>query len=389
DSLQAVVPPGKVQKDPETPPAAELASRADHELRMVSEAAARDPNKTLCGRCLREVQIGEAVMKTKSRSPKYICKTCNKVGSTLSRRLHGWPLPCWNSLSSTEQSQFWRSVCEQHDSAHGTLQYEKIKGLLTDVFERKVRSVTSHACTGPFLPLSVWESRGYELEPIRAKAESREDDLFGTVYRVATLETGVKHEEEDVRSIIQKAERHVRKRKAEQSAGPEACSDDGDSPKAAAPCKEDEFHDWESISSDEPTGKDAPREPKSAAKKAAKAKPKAKATPEQRAFQRQAQKTVQDLERLQKEAAKLVAKSAVPIPTLQGAAEAAKCCLQDAQAVLKGKSTSLSFQKKDVQKIKKDLDSALQEQKNLCKALKAMGAGGLHALAAAAAKAAE
>ena len=219
DSLQAVVPPGKVQKDLETPPAAEPASRADHELRMVSEAAARDPNKTLCGRCLREVQIGEAVMKTKSRSPKYICKTCNKVGSTLSRRLHGWPLPCWNSLSSTEQSQFWRSVCEQHDSAHGTLQYEKIKGLLTDVFERKVRSVTSHACTGPFLPLSVWESRGYDLEPIRAKAESREDDLFGTVYRVATLETGVKHEEEDVRSIIQKAERHVRKRKAEQSAG--------------------------------------------------------------------------------------------------------------------------------------------------------------------------
>ena len=92
---------------------------------------------------------------------------------------------------------------------------------------------------------------------------------------------------------------------------------------------------------------------------------------------------------MQKEAAKLVAKSAVPIPTLQGAAEAAKCCLQDAQAVLKGKSTSLSFQKKDVQKIKKDLDSALQEQKNLSKALKAMGAGGLHALAAAAAKAAE
>ena len=60
-----------------------------------------------------------------------------------------------------------------------------------------------------FFQLSVWASKGYNTDPIEAKAEKRKSDLFGYVYRVNVLSINYSHIEEECRQRVVQATRKM------------------------------------------------------------------------------------------------------------------------------------------------------------------------------------
>ena len=77
-----------------------------------------------------------------------------------------------------------------------------------EVHSRKVK------VSGKFLPLSVYERQGYDVQKIKEKGEMQKSDIFGEVFRVPTLEVSHAHVEEEVRTRMLQATRSLGKRKA-------------------------------------------------------------------------------------------------------------------------------------------------------------------------------
>eukprot|EP00435_Cladocopium_sp_Y103_P012695 s2438_g3.t1 len=135
---------------------------------------------------------------------------------------------------------------------HGKLEWSQLKGLLQDrLVEQEVHKQTV-SVKGKFLPIDVWQKKGYNTDSILQHAEKQKSDMFGYVYRVPVLQ--IKHEKitEEIRQRILEAERKVgAKRKQSQQEAEEEDQVD----------LEVDAKDWDSISSDDdgPKGKSRAR----------------------------------------------------------------------------------------------------------------------------------
>ena len=87
------------------------------------------------------------------------------------------------------------------------MNWRKIQGALVDTCCESEVHRQETAIKGKFLPLSVWASKGYDIEPIEAKGEWQPSDLFGKVYKVPVLQTNIKHIQEEIRTRILQATR--------------------------------------------------------------------------------------------------------------------------------------------------------------------------------------
>ena len=129
---------------------------------------------------------------------------------------------------------------------------------------------------GKFLPLSVYEKKGFNTKVIEETAEKQKSDMFGYVYRVPILE--VKHSkiEEEVRTRLLEAERRIGKRKATKKAAKEDESDE-----------EIDVKEWQSIDS---SSDDEGRKHKGKSRGGAKAKAASKKSKVSKEEQAQAKK---------------------------------------------------------------------------------------------------
>lgn len=107
---------------------------------------------------------------------KDICSKCNTKRALLSRMFGKWPIQSFNKLEKEEQLEFW-----QDDGMGAT-------GILVDL----TKSITKHRVQvrtdmmgGKYLPLTVYESMGYNTRDIEKNCvDAEEHPVLGTTYRV-------------------------------------------------------------------------------------------------------------------------------------------------------------------------------------------------------------
>lgn len=82
----------------------------------------------------------------------------------------------FKDLSVEQTTEFFQKAGKM-DSHHGSLDRSKVKGLLVD----KLKEVEVHRqkvkVSGKFLPLSVYQTKGYDVKVIEETAEWQKSDM--------------------------------------------------------------------------------------------------------------------------------------------------------------------------------------------------------------------
>ncbi|CAL1131523.1 unnamed protein product [Cladocopium goreaui] len=138
------------------------------------------------------------------------CKTCHNVTSMLYKCINMQTVG-FKDIPPAQAADFFQKagqLCEKYGS--------HVKGLLQDKLVEQEMLKQTVAVHGKFLPLSVWEQKGFDTERIKQNAEKQRSDIFDWVYRVPILEISHEKVTEKVRQRLLQAERKVGKRKASQ-----------------------------------------------------------------------------------------------------------------------------------------------------------------------------
>ena len=164
-------------------------------------------SQPLCAKCKYPVDPFRAVHKNKSKA-RYICKGCNNISTMLTRRLQ-WPLDQYKDLSASEQVEFWRN-CKQTASDDECFQYGKIRGcVISSLTVNKIHQEEAKV-TEEFLPLSVWESRGFPAAVIQAKGKTEVNPVLGLCYSCPLKTISRSSIRQQVEAVIRKAEQKLK-----------------------------------------------------------------------------------------------------------------------------------------------------------------------------------
>ena len=129
-----------------------------------------------CLKCGLEKAISDMIKKNK----KFICKPCNCAASMLSKAIEGgFDGKTFLNLPPEDQQEFWRNAAGAS------------KRDLVAQYDSQLRAIKtqtrSEAEVGDFLPLSVWESRGFDVERIKQltpKEDRKDHPILGETFRV-------------------------------------------------------------------------------------------------------------------------------------------------------------------------------------------------------------
>lgn len=165
-----------------------------------------------CSKCKMPVTatpVGRVTGKTSGT--KLTCRQCHNTVTMLYKR---WDMTkiSFRDLSDKEQTDFFLKA-KQLTASGDKLTVGKIQALLIRKMTEIERQTQETAVKGKYLPLSVWEKKGFDIVAIEQRAERQPSDLFGFVYRVPILELNFSHVEESVRESIMSAQRKVAPKK--------------------------------------------------------------------------------------------------------------------------------------------------------------------------------
>ena len=124
---------------------------------------------------MREEELLCAKCKLPSDRKLYCLKCCNKT-SQASKVFGTWPIDCFKRLTEEQQIEFWRGSGNSQQS---------IMGALTKIVTDSNVKEQSDMKRGKYLPLSVYEKEGYDVNRIQLWcADKEEHPILGTCYRV-------------------------------------------------------------------------------------------------------------------------------------------------------------------------------------------------------------
>ena len=107
--------------------------------------------------------------------------------STLRREFGKWPISQFSAMSIEEKQAFMGDIADKNLS--------QIRAILETKFRKLSQHGTYYDHNGEFLPLSVWEKRGYDPEAIKTltpNSDKRVHPILGDTYRVVLIKTGQK-----------------------------------------------------------------------------------------------------------------------------------------------------------------------------------------------------
>ena len=132
----------------------------------------------ICTKCKLERQV-------EGSGPWSVCKRCNCKRSTLSQLFGYWPVDLFTALPEQQQIAFWRAETKNRFDIQNALVKEVV-----DQREEEQRTSVG----GTYLPLDVWEQRGFDVAKIKAQCKDTEEHpILGTTYNV-NLKTVTKDE---------------------------------------------------------------------------------------------------------------------------------------------------------------------------------------------------
>ena len=151
----------------------------------VSALSAEDM-RPLCMKCKWPTDIMNSICKHKASATahaKFICRVCNNCQTMLNRNLKLDGSLSMNTWTPEKQIEFWRKANKSADST-GRLQYSAIRGFLKDSLISQELEETSKQVSSEFLPLSVWETKGYDITLIAKYDQKEWNPACGWVYAV-------------------------------------------------------------------------------------------------------------------------------------------------------------------------------------------------------------
>ena len=145
------------------------------ELDAAAEFRAPTVKGPRCGKCNLHCSKGKLMGKNRSA---FICKNCNTTISTLRRIYGNWPPLNFQELNVDLKQQFYQRC--KDTSGQTCLK------MLADDYQKisKTESVGTEK-GGSYLPLSVYEKQGYDVERIHKHCKDKmEHPVLGTVYKL-------------------------------------------------------------------------------------------------------------------------------------------------------------------------------------------------------------
>ena len=208
-------PPGpKVRTNHEGQVAAGL--KLDVLAAGVPENVIDSPKRLKCGS---EVDAFKTALKNKRAAapPQFICRICNNV-STMNSRYIG-KFDHFDAMTSEEQKDFYLECQELAEkSPNGRLQWSAVKQLLMNHLVKSVSRKRSIRLTGEYLPLSVWEKRGFNPLTILEKGVYLPHPVLGDTYRVDLLSVDEEKVWAEMKDSVNSAMHRMRKRKSSEGA---------------------------------------------------------------------------------------------------------------------------------------------------------------------------
>ena len=149
------------------------------------------PLEVFCGTCGTTVEMERARCRSKHKQT-WVCKRCEVKLVTLRRTFGTWPVPGFTKITKEDQQAFYRD-CRDASSLKRELSQR------FQIYEETERQYYVNG--GKFLPLSVWDEKGYNVADIEEKSlpeDIRVDPIMGLTYRVKIMEMGQKGEKRHV-----------------------------------------------------------------------------------------------------------------------------------------------------------------------------------------------
>ena len=148
-----------------------------------------DPVETVfCNWCHLPVEKGKFRLTSKSQE-KYKCHRCSSTFAKCHNAKGMWPTAEFKEFEDQEQIDFYREAGELSKSSD-------VVKLMTFTLNKYQKKEFSWANGGQYLPLSVWETQGFDGDRIKRTStpeDIQENAQAGTCYRVrlfSTIETG-------------------------------------------------------------------------------------------------------------------------------------------------------------------------------------------------------
>ena len=157
----------------------EAAAEQDKTVVSAEEA----PKELACAKCKGKGKQEDMIERGSFRPGlRYICKACHAVVAQCQRK--GLQL---GSLLNTELALvnfFSEAALERKNAEEGRLNFQRIRTLLKKSMVEEVRHTYKDAQKGEYLPLSVYELRGFDTAAIEASCPCEIHPVLGATYKL-------------------------------------------------------------------------------------------------------------------------------------------------------------------------------------------------------------
>ena len=195
----------------------------------------------MCKKCQLPVDISMCVQKNKGEQKSMmICRGCNATTTMLSRHLGSWPISPYMALPQEAQVAFFQK-CSQAATQHGRLQYQNLRGHLSAVLVEREIETTKVKFTSKELPLTVWLTKGYTEDQVKA-GESSTHPTLGEVWSFPLKEKSKEFAVQRVEESLCRFEADARKKKQTATIQVKGVAKPLEAPSQSVP--EEEGMDW-------------------------------------------------------------------------------------------------------------------------------------------------
>ena len=195
----------------EEPPAAKEPAGPRVKLGDVGQSdalvASLDSVAELCTKCGRETDILKCRVKTKSSGCcTVICNDCNCIMTMTGRKINPQSDVALSKLKDEDSIAFFRRACDTKGLS-GRFDWEKIRGCIIETMTDAIVTKKSVTWSDKYLPLSVWERKGFDHKRIEAAGKCFEDKVLGWVYAAPLCVVSREATREHVEKTVRQAER--------------------------------------------------------------------------------------------------------------------------------------------------------------------------------------
>jgi hypothetical protein len=180
-----------------------------------------DINEFSCKKCGLSIMAEECVVKGPTE---LWCKECHAL-YTMLRRHQQWPPAAFGALSHEQQVAFFAKCRQQKEEAKASnFNYKTVRNTLVTSLKEETMRQRRVEVGGTYLPLSVYEQRGYKVDEEFQKRNPYlwSNGLNDWVYMLAETSVSEAEIRATVEAQIVEAERNVKKRKAVEMTAAEA-----------------------------------------------------------------------------------------------------------------------------------------------------------------------